>query len=449
MSDNAIDIKNSNETSVNEVDREKAINEITNNAPKLKRKYYSNIPLILMMFAIVVFGLIILYSVSGPAGYATSERSTVFYLKKQIQYTVAGIAMCLVLNFIPINFFKKKAIWMFAFISSIGIIVLTAVAGKSINGAKRWIGTDSVTFQTSEFVKVAIVVALAGYWTWLKTFKKSDKYRHSDSKIQQLLTDAMFDFIIPVGFAIVVDLLILMQPHLSCAIIVAFVVFMSTLTAGINWKSWVVGGAILGLVGVLGIGIAYVAMPDKIGSYIEKNFAHVVKRTEIYSATHDENSDVTLSEDDTRQVTNAHNALGSGGLWGRGLGKSRAKYNYVSEAQNDYIFSIYVEETGFMGGTLLILVYMAMIGMCTMVILRTDSQFSRVVATGCTSLIMIEALLNVAVELQVIPSTGVTLPFVSYGGTAQVFLLAAYGMILCVSRSGTKIPSKKEKVNGV
>ncbi len=417
--------------------------------PVLKRKHLSNIPLILMMFIMIVFGLVILYSVSGPAGYATAEKSTVFYLKKQLAYTVVGIVIAIVLNFMPIWFFKKKAIWTTLFASSIGIIVLTAVAGVSINGAKRWIGTKSVTFQTSEFVKVALVVALAGYWTWLKTFKTSKKYRHVDNKFRQLFIDAMFDFIIPVGFSILVDVLILMQPHLSCAIIVAFIVFMCTLTAGINWKSWVIGGGMLAIVGILGIGVLFLAMPDKMQGYIESNFAHVVKRTEIYSATHDEDSQTQLSEDDTRQVTNAHNALGSGGLWGRGIGNSRAKYNYVSEAQNDYIFSIYVEETGFMGGTILILLYMILIGMCVGVIIRTDSAFSRVVAVGCTSLIMIEFLLNIAVELQVIPSTGVTLPFVSYGGTAQVFLLGAYGMILCVSRTGTKPATKKEQIDGV
>lgn len=415
-----------------------------------KRKLQSNIPMILMLFLIVVIGLLILYSVSGPAGYATTSKSTVFYLKKQLGYTLVGLFIASILNFVPISFFKKKAIWFSLFASSLGIILLTAVVGKNINGAKRWIAIgSSFTFQTSEFVKVAIVVALAGYWNWLKTFKTSDRYKKPEKLLPSLLYESFFDFIIPVGVAALTDLFILMQPHLSCAIIVAFVVFMSTLTAGINWKSWLVGGSVMVIIGAIGLGIAFLAMPDKIGSYIEKNFAHVVKRTEIYSATHDENSEVTLSEDDTRQVTNAHNALGSGGLWGRGMGNSRAKYNYVSEAQNDYIFSIFVEEMGFVGGTGLILLYMIMIGMCVLVVLKTDSQFSRVVAVGCTSLIMIEVLLNIAVELQVIPSTGVTLPFVSYGGTAQLFLIGAYGMILCVSRSGTKPSSKKEITDGV
>jgi cell division protein FtsW len=132
-------------------------------------------------------------------------------------------------------------------------------------------------------------------------------------------------------------------------------------------------------------------------------------------------------------------------MWGRGLGSSRAKYNYVSEAQNDYIFSIYVEETGFIGGAVLIFLYMIIFAMFVQVIMRANSVFSRMLATGCTTLIVIQVVLNLAVELQVIPSTGVTLPFVSYGGTAQLFLLVAFGLILCVSRSGTS-PKIKEKM---
>ena len=178
-----------------------------------------------------------------------------------------------------------------------------------------------------------------------------------------------------------------------------------------------------------------------------KNYAHVFKRIAIFTADEEEleNEEEGLTRDDTRQVDNAHNALGSGGMWGVGLGNSRSKYNYVSEAQNDYIFSIYVEETGFVGGVLLILMYMVMFAMCVIVCWRAKDVFSRTIATGCTALIFVEVLMNISVELQVIPATGVTLPFVSYGGTAQVTLLIAYGLILSVSRSGTLSLERKKR----
>ena len=176
-----------------------------------------------------------------------------------------------------------------------------------------------------------------------------------------------------------------------------------------------------------------------------KNYAHVFKRIAIFTADDEEldNEDEGLTRDDTRQVDNAHNALGSGGMWGVGLGNSRSKYNYVSEAQNDYIFSIYIEETGFVGGVILMMMYLVIFFMCLAVCWRAKDVFSRTIATGCTALIFVEVLMNISVELQVIPATGVTLPFVSYGGTAQVTLLIAYGLILSVSRSGTVRPEKK------
>ena len=177
-----------------------------------------------------------------------------------------------------------------------------------------------------------------------------------------------------------------------------------------------------------------------------KNYAHVFKRLAIFTADEDDFNEEEggLTRDDTRQVDNAHNALGSGGMWGVGLGNSRSKYNYVSEAQNDYIFSIYIEETGFIGGVVLMMMYLVMFFMCLAVCWKAKDVFSRTIATGCTALIFVEVLMNISVELQVIPATGVTLPFISYGGTAQISLLIAYGLILSVSRSGTLQKQKKK-----
>ena len=219
---------------------------------------------------------------------------------------------------------------------------------------------------------------------------------------------------------------------------------MCALVSEIPARSWFVGGLCIGLGGaVLAVGILALAPNEKRESFM-KNYAHVFKRIQIFNADEEtDDEEEGLTKDDTRQVDNAHNALGSGGMWGVGLGNSRSKYNYVSEAQNDYIFSIYIEETGFMGGVILILMYLVMFFMCLQVCWRAKDVFSRTVATGCTTLIFVEVLMNLSVELQVIPATGVTLPFVSYGGTAQVSLLIAYGLILSVSKYGTVHPEKK------
>ncbi len=408
---------------------------------EIKPEKRVNIQLILMMFVLVMFGLVILYSVSSPDGYAT-ENDAAFFLKRQIAFTIIGLVGALVIQFIPVNFFKSKPIWIGAYAASFALAVLTRLIGADHNGARRWIEIGSFQFQPSELCKVALVIFLAGYREHIVKLRREGKLRSANPK-KQIWNHVFFDFILPVAAAALVDVFILMQPHLSCFIIIGFVVFICTINSGASVKVWARGLPIMILAAAV-LGAAYIALnPD-----FRDNFAHVYQRLNIFAANSGD-EDVEVTEDETRQVTNAHNALGSGGLWGRGIGSSRAKYNYVSEAQNDYIFSIYVEETGFFGGLFLIAMYCATFIMFVQVIIRANTIFARMLATGCSSLIMIQVILNLAVELQVIPPTGVTLPFVSYGGTAQVFLLVAYGLILCVSRSGTSVPQKKlEKTNG-
>jgi cell division protein FtsW len=221
---------------------------------------------------------------------------------------------------------------------------------------------------------------------------------------------------------------------------------MCALTSEIPLKSWLAGSLIIALVGGLAGAIILASSPAEKRERFMKNYAHVFKRLAIFTADEDDFNEEEggLTRDDTRQVDNAHNALGSGGMWGVGLGNSRSKYNYVSEAQNDYIFSIYIEETGFIGGVVLMMMYLVMFFMCLAVCWKAKDVFSRTIATGCTALIFVEVLMNISVELQVIPATGVTLPFISYGGTAQISLLIAYGLILSVSRSGTLQKQKKK-----
>lgn len=406
---------------------------------KIVHERRSNIPLILMMFAIVMFGLVILYSVSGPAAYARAVHDSTFYLKRQILWTVVGLIAALLINFMPVNFFKHPAIFMAAYFVSLGLAIAVKLFGTELNGAKRWIMIGPFELQPSEICKVGLIIALAGYREYIVKLRNTGRLKSYTGR-RQAWNHAFFDFILPVGAALLVDVFILFEPHFSCFLIIGIVVFFCTLNSGAGIRAWFLGGLTILLVGIIFGGIYIAVNPN-----FRSNFAHVYQRLNIFAATSG-NEDVEVTEDETRQVTNAHNALGSGGMWGRGIGSSRAKYNYVSEAQNDYIFSIYVEETGFVGGAVLIFMYAAMFAMFVAVIIRANSVFSRMLATGCSTLIMIQVILNIAVELQVIPSTGVTLPFISYGGTAQLFLLVAYGLILSVSRSGTSPVIKRKNV---
>ena len=423
----------------------KPANEGLNVAKIEKAVRSADIGMIIMIFVLLVFGLVILYSVSGPDAYGQFQDSS-WFLTRQIRFTIVGIVMMFIVAFIPIEFFAQKWIAIAAFVLSLGLAFATLAMGVGReHGASRWINIGPIQLQSSEIIKVALIVAFAGYRATITKLRADGKIKEPKSDLAKMLKNTMIDFIIPVGMCVLVDIVIVLQPHVSCFIIIAAVIFMCALISEIPLKSWLVGMLVMALVGGASGAMVLAMSPADKRERFMKNYAHVFKRIQIFNADEEtEEEESTLTKDDTRQVDNAHNALGSGGMWGVGLGNSRSKYNYVSEAQNDYIFSIYIEETGFVGGVILILMYLVMFLLCLRVCWRAKDVFSRTIATGCTALIFVEVLMNFSVELQIIPSTGVTLPFISYGGTAQISLLIAYGLIMSVSRSGTIRPSKKK-----
>ena len=404
-----------------------------------------NIPMLLMVFGLLVFGLVVLYSVSGPDAYGLYHDSAHF-LKRQLIQTLIGLAAMTAIMFIPIKVFQMRWVMLAAYAVSLALAIWTLAAGVgSEHGATRWVNIGPIQFQSSEVIKVALIVAFANYRSRVDKLRRDGKILMPKSKLWKSIACAMVDLVFPAGMIIIVDLVVILQPHVSCFIIIGVVIVLSALVSEIPLKSWITGALLMiGFVVVVG-GVIVAIMPVDTRDKMLKNYAHVFKRIAIFNQGDEEEEDATLTKDDTRQIDNAHNALGSGGMWGVGLGNSRSKYNYVAEAQNDYIFSIYIEETGFVGGVILMALYMIMFIMCVQVILRADGVFTRTVATGCTALIFVEVLMNISVELQVIPATGVTLPFMSYGGTAQIMLLVAYGLILSVSKYGKKAVEEKPK----
>ena len=404
-----------------------------------------NIPMLLMVFGMIVFGLVVLYSVSGPDAYGLFHDSAHF-LKRQLIQTLLGLAAMTVIMFIPIKVFQMRWVMVGAFGLSLALAVWTLAVGVgSEHGATRWVNIGPIQFQSSEVIKVALIVAFANYRSRVDKLRREGRIPMPKTDLGRAITCAVVDLVFPAGMIIIVDLIIILQPHVSCFIIIGIVIVISALVSEIPLKSWITGAVIMvSFVVVIG-GFVIAIMPVETRDKVLKNYAHVFKRIAIFNQGDDEEEETTLTKDDTRQIDNAHNALGSGGMWGVGLGNSRSKYNYVAEAQNDYIFSIYIEETGFVGGLILMSLYMIMFVMCVQVILRADGVFTRTVATGCTALIFVEVLMNISVELQVMPATGVTLPFMSYGGTAQIMLLVAYGLILSVSKYGKRAQEAKPR----
>lgn len=406
---------------------------------RVESKYLLTVPLWIILFALIMWGMVILYSVSAATAYidATTKEivpDAAFYVRKQLGFTAVGLVLAFLISRFPIDKLKKPFI-MFGILGGVvALLLATRFIGVSHNGARRWLKLG-VEFQTSELLKVGAVFVYAIYRSWIISLRKKSPEMNAKLTFGKWHF-AIMDFLVPVTVLIVCDLLVLFQPHTSGFIIIGIIVFVCVLCSGLSLRTWFMGLLpYLVLAGVV-VGTIIVMPSDspikiKVNDYLHSHFGHVFTRLALDS------DDSTLSKDDTMQYDNAFAALGSGGMNGVGIGNSRSKYHYVPEAHTDYIYAIYVEETGMLGGSILIGMYMLMFALCMRVAIRAKDIFYRIIAVGYTTMIMLEAVLNISVNLQVTPPTGVSLPFVSYGGTAQVIFLCAYGMIISVARNGT------------
>ena len=415
-------------------------------------EYRTNIPLILMMFIFVVFGLLILYSVSAPIGFVNSDKATsTYYVFRQLAFSAFGITVALVLMFVPIDLFRHKKLSTIIVVAGYIVCFLLLIivrffgVGSETQGAGRWVEVGPITIQPSEIVKLYTVYALAWYRNFIEDLKAKGKLQGEDAK-STFLRQLGIEFFVPVFAIVILAVLILIQPHFSCFILLAIVTFVCIATSGIKPQIFFTGVLIILTAIGLVVGTIFAIPPvrENVITKVQTDYAHVFKRFEIYAR--ERGAETDLTEDDTRQVDRALNAIGTGDMFGVGFGNSRSKYFYVSEPHNDYIFSIYIEETGFVGGVTLITAYLVFFALGMREALRAKSTFARTIIVGFSVLITMQALINIAVTLVVVPPTGITLPFVSYGGTAQILLLTCYGMLLSATRSGVKHPPLVKEV---
>ncbi len=391
--------------------------------------------LLVVTLIMICFGLVMLFSASMSDGYASYAGDSMYYVIKQSGITAIGLVIALIVAIlVPVGLFDH--FWMSLALYGVTTLLLVYVKffGILMNGARRWVYIG-MRFQPSELAKLALVFCFAGYCSLLKRQRRAGKLRFR-TPLRQFIMDGWLDILIP-GFAILVWIaLIVWQPHVSCAIIMCFITAVLFLTAGIRIRSWISGitqALILVLILVLLAAVILPLLPQgDIQETIQKNFAHVGDRINTFL-----NPD-EAEEDDTYQITQSLIAIGSGGLNGVGLGEGRQKYNYLPEAHNDFVFAIIGEELGFVGTTLVLLLFVVFMLIGVSITRNAANTFAALLAGGYTMLISIQAFLNIAVATRMIPSTGISLPFFSYGGTSNMFFLMAIGFILAVSRSGQR-----------
>lgn len=358
-----------------------------------------------LILILLALGSIMVFSASYPSALA-EEGDSMYYIKRQLLFSVIGIAAMLFASIVPLSWYKKLTPAFFLFATFLLIIVLIPGIGISNGEARRWLGLKAIgfTFQPSELMKVALVMMLAWY---LDTFREKVLDRSEWKKT------FLWSALIPCAFVGAACILVLLEKHLSGTIIMGLI-GLSVMVVGSVHPGWM--AAIVGVGGSTAVGLFLAMNP------------YALKRILTFT---DENADKL---DEAWQTTQGLLAIGSGGFLGVGLGGSRQKYSYVSEAQNDFIFTIWCEEMGFVGAVALILLFLFFIWRGYVIAMRAPDIFSCLVVMGIICQVGIQAFLNIAVVTDVVPNTGVALPFFSYGGTSLIILLAEMGIVLAISK---------------
>lgn len=344
--------------------------------------------LLVTVLVLVITGLVLLTSISAYNGNVKFHDSF-YYLKKQGFATGLGLVGMAVVSRIDYHRWIPLAVPGYLLSILLGVAVL--LFGEEYNGSKRWLSLGPVSFQPSEFAKVAVIVFLS--WLIEKNIKKMGKFK---SIVLTMLT------ILPIVGLVGAS-------NLSTAIIILGIGAVMIFTASPKYLQffWMIAG-----------GAGFMTIFLALESYRLERIA-IWRNPEKYEKGY--------------QTLQGLYAIGSGGLFGRGLGNSVQKLGFLPEAQNDMIFSIICEELGLVGAGILIGVFLILIWRFFVIAAKAEDLTGALIATGAMAHMMIQIILNIAVVTNSIPNTGITLPFISYGGTSVVFLLLEMGLVLSVS----------------
>ena len=339
--------------------------------------------LLITILLLLSIGLIMVLSASSPSALSETGNSYSFF-SKQLIFAILGIIAMLFISKVDYRFYKKfyKHAWWIALL----LLALVLVAGKTINGAKRWIEIKGIgQFQPSEFTKIGLIIFYAGYLSDhkndLKQFGKG--------------------FVLPMAFLIPpIAILYFVQNHLSVSLVVCIVTCVMMLMAGCRLLHFMFAG----LAGVAGV--ALVIIRELLKGDASDSF-----RMDRIMTFFDPWSDATGTG---YQMVQSLYAIGSGGLFGVGLGNSKQKYLYIPEPQNDFIFAIVAEELGFVGCVTIILLFAIFVWRGIVISMKAPDMFGSLLAIGVTTLVATQAIINIAVVTASIPTTGMALPFFSY-----------------------------------
>ncbi|MFR4351992.1 MAG: putative lipid II flippase FtsW [Roseburia sp.] len=350
---------------------------------------YFDYSLLFLIIFLLCFGLIMLYSTSSYYG-STRYGDAAHYVKRQLFATSLGVAAMVIVSRIPYRFWMNLS--GLAYLLALGLCTAVIFVGREAKGQARWIDLGFISFQPSEFAKLAVILFLA--MIIYKTSKQVAKFKTLAKVV-----------------AIVLPIVgVVASNNLSTAIIILGIAVCMLFVASPKYSHFLIVGGV-GLVG----GIAFIALESYRADRIK-----IWLNPEAYEKGY--------------QTLQGLYAIGSGGLFGKGLGESMQKLGFIPEAQNDMIFSVICEELGLFGAVCLILLYLLMIWRFMIIANNAADLYGALIVVGVMAHIAIQVILNIAVVTNTIPNTGISLPFISYGGTSILFLLSEMGLALSVSR---------------
>lgn len=359
-----------------------------------------DLPFCLLVLLLMAIGLVMLLSASFPSAYYNTKRNDpTYYFVRQGVFAVMGVAAMLFIG--KINYRRFRGVAKSLLYVSIFLLVFVAIPGNpvavTVKGATRWIGVgDLFNFQPSEIAKMAIIIY----------------FSDSISKKKDLMRSFRYGILPYAAILVVTAGLVAIEPHLSGAILILGAGAALMLVGGINW-AWVLG-ALGAAAGMLYFALFVVGYNTSRIQYWLNPWAD--------------------AQGKGYQLSQSLITIGSGGLLGVGLGKSRQKFLFLPEEHNDFIFAIICEELGLIGASIIMLLFAALILRGYWIALHARDRFGSLLVIGVTTLIAMQTFLNIGVVTGLLPTTGISLPFFSYGGSALSIQLAEMGVVLSVSR---------------
>ncbi|CQR47790.1 Lipid II flippase FtsW [Paraliobacillus sp. PM-2] len=363
-----------------------------------KKKHAQSSPdlsLVIVVFALLLIGIIMVYSAS--AIWASYKFDDSFYFaKRQLLFASIGILAMFVVSRIPYQTWKTyaKPILIFCFILLIAVLI--PGIGMVRGGARSWIGVGAFSIQPAEFMKLGLIIFLST--------NLAEKQRYIQSLKQGFIPLLLLIF---TSFG-----LIMLQPDLGTGMVVVLTCFVLLFVAGAKISHFVTLG-LLGAVGFAGLIISAPYRIDRIVAFLNPWEDPLESGFQIIQSLY---------------------AIGPGGLLGMGLGNSLQKFFYLPEPHNDFIFAILAEELGFIGGSFLVILFFLLLWRGVRIGLTAPDKFGMLLGLGIISMISLQVIINISVVIGLIPVTGITLPFLSYGGSSLTLTLASVGILINISR---------------